>query len=60
MSCKKMAKKGKWLTSMTTAFRSPIKDDDDEEFESKDLDLFSGICPLAVVKLVTSSRVKVW
>ena len=54
MSCRKMGKKGKWLTSVKKAFKSPIKDGDDEEFESKDLDLFGDIRPLAVVKLVTS------
>ncbi|KAG0601512.1 hypothetical protein M758_11G117600 [Ceratodon purpureus] len=43
-----MGKKGKWLTSVKKAFRSPIREGDDEEPEVKDLDLFGDIRPLAV------------
>jgi hypothetical protein len=55
-----MGKKGKWLTSVKNAFRSPIKDGDDEELEAKDLDLFGDIRPLGVSKarhLLKSERV---
>ena len=46
-----MGKKGKWLTSVKKAFRSPIKDRDDElSDQAKDLDLFGDIRPLPMVK----------
>ena len=55
-----MGKKGKWLTSVKKAFRSPLREGDDEEPEVKDLDLFGDIRPLGVVKLITSRRANVF
>lgn len=44
-----MGKKGKWLASVKNAFKSPIRAGDDEESESKDMNLFGDTRPVAVV-----------
>lgn len=52
-----MGKKGKWLTSVKKAFKSPIKDGEEEsEVEARDLDLFGDIRPLALVMLLNLGR----
>ena len=48
-SCREMGKKGKWISAVNSAFRSPTKEKEYEIFAPVDLDLLGDLPPLIVV-----------
>ncbi|XP_024359654.1 protein IQ-DOMAIN 5 isoform X2 [Physcomitrium patens] len=56
----KMGKKGKWLASVKNAFKSPIRAGDDEESESKDMNLFGDTRPVAVIPDKPKRKARRW
>uniref|UniRef100_A0A7I4CAI3 DUF4005 domain-containing protein n=1 Tax=Physcomitrium patens TaxID=3218 RepID=A0A7I4CAI3_PHYPA len=55
-----MGKKGKWLASVKNAFKSPIRAGDDEESESKDMNLFGDTRPVAVIPDKPKRKARRW